>query len=122
MNAQKNNRSNTRFIAIACVLGIMVALIGCIMTAPAKAGTAQPLPSTTPEYPIICTDTATGKVTLVADGRKVRVAYWSDEKPYFTDSRPASRHKRTFTAPAGSVCRVGASEASIVITSSAARG
>ena len=121
MNAQKNNRSNNRVIAILCVLGILIALVGCIMTAPAKAGTAQPLPSTTPEYPIICTDAA-GKVTLVADGRKVRVAYWSDEKPYFTDSNRSARHKRTFTAPAGSVCRVGATEANVVLTSSAARG
>lgn len=118
-NAMKNNRNNARFILIACAIGIVAALIGCVMTA--KAGTAMPLPTATPDYPIVCTN-KDGKVTLVADGVKVRVAYWTDETPYFTYSRPASRHKRTFKAPDGSVCRVGASPESVRLTSAAARG
>lgn len=36
-DAQRNNRNNTRFILIACAIGIVVALIGSVMTAPAKA-------------------------------------------------------------------------------------
>jgi hypothetical protein len=58
-------------------------------------------------YPVVCSD-ADGKVLLVADGDKVRVAQWDkrNNKPRFTDSRPTSRHQRVFDAPRGSVCRI----------------
>lgn len=36
-DANRNNRNNARFILIACAIGIVIAIIGCIMTAPAKA-------------------------------------------------------------------------------------
>lgn len=114
--------NNSKSILIVAVVAAILCLIVLVATAPAaKAGTAQPLPSTTPEYPVICTNDA-GKVTLLADGRKVRVAYWQGDKPYFTDSNRAARQKRTFAAPAGSVCRVGASPEPVVLTATAARG
>lgn len=99
--------NNSKSILIVCVIAAFLCIVVLVATSPAKAGTAQPLPSTTPEYPVICTNDA-GKVTLVADGRKVRVAYWQGDKPYFTDSNRAARQKRTFAAPAGSACRIGA--------------
>jgi len=69
-----------------------------------QAGSSQPLPTTTPDYPIVCADAA-GSPLLVVDGKKVRVAHWDGHTPYFTDSKVTSRHKRTFPAPKGSVCR-----------------
>lgn len=114
--------NNSKSILAICAIAALVVIIFLVSIDRAKAGTAQPLPGSTPEYPVICTNDA-GKVTLVADGRKVRVAYWNGDKPYFTDGNRAARHKRTFAAPAGSVCRIGASpEATVVLTSAAARG
>lgn len=115
--------SNSKTILGTCIVAALIVICVLIFTAPpAKAGTAMPLPTATPDYPIVCSD-SNGRVTLVADGVKVRVAYWTDETPYFTDSRPVSRHKRTFKAPAGSVCRVPArSEESIRVDTTAARG
>lgn len=97
--------NNSKTILTICIIAALIVMAALVYTAPAKAGTAQPLPSSTPTYPIICTDTETGNVTLVADGHKVRIAYWNNQ-PYFTDSNRAARHKRTFTAPTGSVCRM----------------
>lgn len=114
--------NNSKTILCICIVAAILCVILLVATVPpAKAGTAQPLPGTAPEYPVICTNDA-GKVTLVADGRKVRVAYWEGDKPYFTDSNRAARHKRTFSAPAGSVCRVGGSEATVQVDTTAARG
>lgn len=85
-------------------LSLSLVVIG--HSSPALAGTAQPLPATSPKYPIVCVDTDTGKITLVADGKKVRVAYWNRDRVYFTSGNRASRHKPAFPAPRNSECMI----------------
>ena len=91
------------------VISLFGAFLGMIFGfgLPKAHATGNPAPTgggSPSDYPITCSDAA-GNVTLVADGRKIRLAYWEGDTPYFTDARRAAKHKRTFAAPAGSTCR-----------------
>lgn len=54
---------------------------------------------------VVCKDKDTGEVVLVADGQKIRLAYWERE-PYFTKQPRTSRHKDAFPAPKNSTCEI----------------
>lgn len=79
------------------------ALTAALLLASAVAAAG---PLTNPGPRVECVD-ASGNTVLVADGRKVRVAFWKADRPYFTKGNRAAAHRDAFPAPEGSSCYVG---------------